>query len=99
MTMSDTMFMIGDAVFYTGEKYKGKLNGKKGWIHAPVINQPGCWITEFPGTRDTKDQNDTDDYVISQRFLTHWRPSEKELKKQEGPEVQPRRRHKSAEDE
>lgn len=94
-----SIFMQGDAVSYTGEKYKAKLGGKKGWIHAPVTNQPGVFVVEFPDTRNNKDQNDTDDYVMSDRFLKEWRPSAAEVKKMEGPEVQPRRRHKTAEEE
>lgn len=94
-----SQFQIGDAVFYIGDRFKDRLGGKKGWIHAPVINQPGTWITEFPDSRNNKDHNDTDDYVMSEHYLSKWKPSDKELKKQEGPEVQPRRRHKTAEEE
>lgn len=92
--MSET-FMIGDKVFYSGDKYKDRLAGKAGWIHAPVSNQPGTWVVEFPDTRNGKDQKDSDDYVMSSQVLTRWKPSPAELKKSEGPDIQPRRSRKN----
>jgi hypothetical protein len=97
--MSNEIFRIGDKISYTGSRYKDKLGGKAGWIHAPVINQPGTWVVEFPDTRNNKDQNDTDDYVMPEKHLTKWHPSAAELKKIEGPEIQPRRRKKDPEEE
>lgn len=93
--MPDEKFMIGDAVFYIGSKFKDRLAGKKGWIHAPVHNQNDTWVCEFPDTRASKDQKDTDDYVMSASVLSLWRPSPAELKKAEGPDIQPRRSRKN----
>lgn len=97
--MSKELFMQGDPVFYVGEKFKERLHGKKGWIHAAVNNQPGVWVCEFPDTRNGKDPNDSDDYILTTRVLSKWRPSPAEVKKQEGPEIQPRRRKKDPEEE
>lgn len=102
MITSRPLFLPGDKVFYTGEKFKDRLNGKIGWIHAPVLNNPEAFVVEFPDTRNTKDPEDTDDYVMHFSKLTTRRPpqSEKEKdKKQEGPEIQPRRRARRPEEE
>jgi len=100
--MSDELFMIGDKIFYVGSKYKDRLAGKPGWLHAPVINQPGVWVVEFPDTKNSKDPNDTDDYIMSVQVLSKARP-EREVKekdkKPEGPEIQPRRRRRDPEEE
>lgn len=90
------LYLPGDAVFYTGEKYKDRLNGKKGWIHAPVIGSDTTFVVEFPDTRNAKDQKDTDDYLMSSSVLSRWRPSPAEVKKEEGPEIQPRRKKRDA---
>jgi hypothetical protein len=98
--MSEEIFMVGDKVFYTGLKFKDRLNGKPGWLHAPVVNQPGSWVVEFPDTKANKDREDSDDYIMSVRVLTkqhHVAPAEH--KKQEGPEVQPRRRKRDPDEE
>lgn len=92
------IFMPGDTVSYVGEKYKDKLNGKKGWIHAPVQGNPMAFVVEFPDTRDPKDPEDTDDYVMPARVLTRWR-APKEDKHHAGPEIQPRRRSRRTEEE
>jgi hypothetical protein len=94
--MSDSpIFMPGDAVYYTGEKFKTELTSKdgkpfKGWIHAPVLNQDGVFVVEFPDAKDG-------DYVISGRLLSRARPAKTE--KHEGPEIQPRRRSKKPDEE
>ncbi len=94
------IYMPGDPVFYVGEKYKERLNGKKGWIHAPVIGNPNAFIVEFPDTRDAKDPDDTDDYIMPVRVLSKWRPPrEDKHEKHSGPEIQPRRRAKRSEEE
>jgi hypothetical protein len=93
------LYLPGDPVFYVGEKYKDRLNGKKGWIHAPVVGNSNAWVVEFPDTRNSKDQKDTDDYIMSGDVLSKWRPSPAELKKMEGPEIQPRRHRGNPEDE
>lgn len=104
--MSDELFMLGDSVYYTGSKFRDRLNGKKGWLHAWVENQPGTAIVEFPDTKNGKDRTDSNDYVMSIRVLTkhHIAPAvaektEKSDKKQEGPEVHPRRRKREPEEE
>jgi hypothetical protein len=85
----DPIFMPGDKVFYNGEKLARELTreGKSltGWIHAPVLNEPGAWVVFFP---ETKEQ---DSYILSAKNLTHYRPSKNE-KQSGGPDVQPRRR-------
>jgi hypothetical protein len=98
---NNEIFMVGDKVFYTGSKYADRLNGKPGWLHAPVIDQPGSWVVEFPETRSSKDRTDSDDYIMSVRVLTkqHHAAPAAEHKKQEGPEVQPRRRKRDPDEE
>jgi hypothetical protein len=83
-------FMPGDPVSYVGEKYKERLHGKKGWIHWYVNGNPNAFVVEFPDTRNPKDPDDVDDYIMPARVLAPWRPSEKD----KGPEIQPRRRHR-----
>jgi hypothetical protein len=98
--MSDELFMIGDKVFYTGQKYRDRLSGKPGWLHARVENEPGVWVVEFIDTRNNKDKQDSDDYIMSMRVLTkqhHAIPAAE--KKHEGPEIQPRRRKRDPEEE
>lgn len=94
--MSDNMplFMPGDPVYYTGEKFKPELTSKdgkpfKGWIHAPVLNQPGVFVVEFPDAKDP-------DYIVGAAHLSRARPAKTE--KHEGPEIQPRRRKKAEEE-
>lgn len=91
--MNNELIMHGDAVFYTGQKFKDRLHGKRGWIHSSVLNQEGVYVVEFPDTRNPKDQEDTDDYVMSAQVLTKRNPAPD--KKAEGPEVQPRRRRRN----
>lgn len=104
MMTSPPIFLQGDKVYYTGEKFKDRLNGKPGWIHAQVNGNPYGFVVEFPDTRNAKDPKDTDDYVMPYTVLSKWRPEhvkekEKEKdKKQEGPEVQPRRRKRGQEE-
>jgi hypothetical protein len=88
------MFNQGDPVYYTGEKHKQALSSKdgkpfKGWIHAPVQNEPGAFVVWFP---DTKEQ---DSYVLSAQNLTRAKPPKVD-KVQEGPLVEhvPSRRKK-----
>lgn len=94
--MSDhsPIYMAGDPVYYTGEKYKQELTSKdgkpfKGWIHAPVVNQPGVYVVEFPDAKDP-------DYIIAASRLSRAKPAKTE--KHEGPEIQPRRRKKTEEE-
>lgn len=86
----DAILMQGDAVYYSGdnERLKTELTSKdgkpfRGWIHAPVVNEPGVWIVEFP------DSKNFDSYILAGRNLTKARPA-----KDAGPEVQPRRTRK-----
>src|SRR5271154_5139559 len=98
--MSDELFMIGDVVYYTGSKFRERLNGKKGWLHARVVGSTSTWIVEFPDTKNGKDREDSDDYIMSTKVLTkqhHVAPAAE--KKHEGPEVQPRRRKRDPEEE
>jgi hypothetical protein len=97
-TFNIPKFLPGDAVSYTGSKFK-HLNGKKGWIHWPVQGVSDCFVIEFPDTKDKEKREDTDDYVMHANVLSPWHPSEKEKIKQEGPEVQPRRRRKKDDEE
>ena len=80
------IFQIGDAVYYCGtsERLKASLSSKdgkpcKGWIHAPVLNDPTEWVVEF------LDIKGYPSYVLSERDLS------KAKFAKEGPEVQPRR--------
>lgn len=94
---TEQSYQIDDPVFYTGEKFR-KLQGKKGWIHARVVNQENTYVVVFPDTANRKeDQTDTDDYVMSGKVLSKWRPPPGE-KKPEGPEVQTRRRRQQEEE-
>jgi hypothetical protein len=98
--MSEEIYMIGDVVYYTGTKFRDRLNGKKGWLHARVVGSSTAWVVEFPDTRNNKDKTDSDDYVMSTRVLTHQHHAAPAAeKKQEGPEVQPRRRKRDPEEE
>jgi hypothetical protein len=104
---SPPIYLPGDKVYYSGEKFKERLNGKPGWIHAPVLGSTEKFVVEFPDTRNPKDPEDTDDYVMHVRVLTDRRPpasekdhgKDKDGKKSEGPEIQPRRRKKTSEEE
>lgn len=97
MSNHGPIFMPGDAVYYTGEKFKQELSNKegkpfKGWIHAPVLNQSGAWVVWFP---DTKEQ---DSYILSAANLSKARPPKAvEKVEQSGPIVEhmPNRRKKS----
>lgn len=97
------LYLPGDKVYYTGDKYKEKLHGKPGWVHAQVKDNPYAFIVEFPETRNNKDPQDTDDYIMPYTVIDRHRPhgAEKEAKekKHEGPEIQPRRRAKRQEEE
>lgn len=84
--MHNEIIMIGDKVFYCGEKYRQELGGKIGWVHATVDNQPDSFCVEYP---DTKEH---DSFVQHTSVLTKWRPSKGE--KHDGPDIQPRRRKK-----
>jgi hypothetical protein len=98
--IASPLYLPGDKVYYTGEKYKERLNGKPGWIHAPVVDNPNGFVVEFPDTRNAKDQTDSDDYIMSASVLSRWRPEKAPAeKKQDGPEVQPRRGRKHQEEE
>lgn len=96
MSNHGPIFMPGDAVYYTGEKFKEELTSKegkpfRGWIHAPVQNEEGAFVVWFP---DTKEQ---DSYVLSEKNLSKARPPK--AKQHSGPVVEhmPNRR-KAAED-
>jgi hypothetical protein len=84
--MSNDIFMIGDPVFYVGERHRQELNGRRGWIHAQVINQPNSYVVWFPETKED------DSYILSGRLLTRVRPAPD--KKHDGPEIMPRRKKK-----
>lgn len=90
------IFMQGDCVYYTGEKFREELTSKegkpfRGWIHASVQNEPGAFVVWFP---DTKEQ---DSYILSARNLSKARPPKQ--KEHGGPVVEhiPNRR-KASED-
>lgn len=96
MSNYDPIFMPGDAVYYTGEKLKEELTSKegkpfRGWIHAPVTNEPGAFVVWFPDTKES------DSYVIGASNLTKARPPK--AKQHGGPVVEhmPNRR-KASED-
>lgn len=95
--MSDyyPIFQAGDAVFYSGEKFKSELVSKdgkpyKGWIHAPVLNQPGAYVVEFPELKEG-------DFILAAANLNKARPAKSE--RHDGPEIQPRRSRKGEEEE
>ncbi len=90
------IFMPGEAVYYTGEKFKQELTTKegkplRGWIHWFVNGSPGKFVVWFP---DTKEQ---DSYILHESNLTKARPPKS--KEHSGPIVEhiPNRR-KGAED-
>jgi hypothetical protein len=104
MPTAAPLYLPGDKVYYTGEKFKDRLHGKPGWICWQVNGNPNAFIVEFPDTRNVKDQADTDDYIMSVNVLTTRKPhvaekDHKDNKKQEGPEIQPRRRRGKPEEE
>lgn len=88
---NDIILNSGDAVFYTGEKFKQELSTKegkpiKGWIHSRVRGRPNVFVVEFPEAKES-------DYIMSVHVLSQWRPPKTD--KHAGPEVQPRRRRAS----
>jgi hypothetical protein len=90
--MSD-IFLPEDCVFYVGdnERIKSELTSKEGkpsigYIHAPVENQEGVFVVEFPEVKGCPS------YLMRAENLTHKRPSKTE--KVDGPEVQARRSRK-----
>jgi hypothetical protein len=91
--MSNDIFMVGDKVFYVGERHKQELTreGKSlaGWIHATVDGRPGVYITWWPETKQD------DSYVMSHHVLTKARPApDKKQQQHDGPEIMPRRKKK-----
>jgi hypothetical protein len=94
MYASDLLLMIGDRVFYQGEKFKQELtrDGKPlvGWIHARVEGSARAYIVSFP---ETKRQ---DSYIMDINSLTKFRPADNE--KYDGPIVEPRRMRSEEED-
>lgn len=90
-----SLFQQGDKVSYNGQKHKGALGGKLGFIHAAVLNQEGVFSVDFPELK-------TDDryYVLSERHLMPFRPSKKEdHERVQTVEVQRRRKRVAAEEE
>ena len=87
-------FQQGDKVSYTGQKFSKELKGALGFITAGVQNQPGVYSVDFPEMK-TEDRF----YVLSERFLSNFRPSKKEdHDRVQQVEVQ-RRRKRSTEEE
>lgn len=84
----NSIFMMGDKVFYHGERHKQELAGKIGWIHCQVHNQKNVFVVEFPESKDH------DSYILSGELLSKYRPPKE---KQVGPDVEiaPRRRKRS----
>lgn len=88
------LFMPGEAVYYTGEKFKQELTSKegkpyKGWIHATVQNQPDVFVVEFPELKEP-------DFIIHRSLLSKARPPKG--KEHDGPEIlAPRRTRKTEE--
>ena len=96
MSDFDPIYMEGDAVFYVGpnERIKTSLTSKegkpfRGFIHAPVVNEPGAFVVEFPDTKGFES------YILAGKNLTKARPPKTEG--HDGPEVQPRRQKKDPE--
>jgi len=86
------MYMQGDKVRYSGQKFARELSGKGkvGEVVAHVQNQPGAYVVDFGD----------DSYVMGERSLTHWRPTAAELKEgKTEPVVETRRRKRPSEDE
>lgn len=72
--------------FFPGDKVVSSVDRSKvGWIHATVGNHSDAYVVFFP---DTKEQ---DSYIMHADSLTvyHAAPG-----KQDGPEIQPRRKKK-----
>ena len=89
-----SLFQAGDPVFYSGEKFRSELNAKdgksiKGWIVAPVHNQPGAYVVWFPETKES------DSFILAEDHLTKARPPRID-KVKDGPLVEhmPARRRK-----
>ena len=94
MSNHDPILNAGDAVYYTGNKFKQELftkEGKpmKGWIHCRVAGMPRTFVVEFPEAKDG-------DYVLSLDVLTVRVPAKE---KQAGPEIQPRRKRGNPDEE
>jgi hypothetical protein len=85
--MSRLPFMQGQKVFYVGQKHRQTLTreGKPlvGWIHAAVEGAEGTYVVFYP---ETKHQ---DSYILSQDDLSEYRPAAG--KREDGPEIAPRR--------
>jgi hypothetical protein len=99
MSNHSSLFLQGDAVYYTGNKFKQELSNKegkpfKGWIHAPVINQDGAFVVWFPDTKGS------DSYILSGQNLSKARPPKAVEKDQDGPIIEhmPSRRKRSEEE-
>ena len=89
------IFMPGEAVYYIGEKFKQELTTKegkphKGWIHAPVQNQPDVFVVEFPDLKEP-------DFLLHKSLLSKARPPKG--KEHDGPEILPPRRKRVVEGE
>ena len=85
-----SMLMIGDAVFYCGQKFRQELCDKggtplKGWIHGTVKGEEDVFVVEFSEAKDG-------DYIMHASVLTQWKPPKD---KQVGPDIQPRRKRAS----
>lgn len=94
MSNHGPIFMPGEAVYYTGEKFKQELTDKagkpyKGWIHSKVQNQPDVMVVEFPDLKEP-------DFIIHSSLLSKARPPKG--KQHDGPEILPPRRSRKPEE-
>lgn len=88
MSNHDLILNAGDAVYYTGTKFKQELYTKegkplRGWIHSRVRGNPRMFVVEFPDCKEP-------DYIMPLSVLGQWRAAK--VEKHEGPEIQPRRK-------
>lgn len=96
MSNHGPIYMPGDQVFYTGEKFKAELTNKegkplKGWIHSRVTNRPETMVVEFPEAKEA-------DYLIHVSRLSKVKPPRDKQERTDGPEVRPIRRRQAPEE-
>lgn len=86
--MSNRVFQQNDRVGYHGEKFKGTLNGKEGFIVARIEGERDGYVVKFHELKP-----DDQDYVLPASVLGDYRPS-KNAPVQEKNEVKVEQRRK-----
>lgn len=65
----------GDKVSYVGEKFKGPLHSKEGYVVARVEGEDNGYVVEFPEMKSGET-----DYILSGDSLGTYRPSKNEAR-------------------